>query len=402
MGFFSKFFGTKEVGNDAAQTARGDDLFSALSLHLAGEADAAATLYRQLGAGQPAAILAPFLSATLLAAGGAVAEAAERLRELSRRCAADNAALSQCVVRELDTLFREELVFDVAAVAGIVVDCGECLKKKGFAAESAVCFEIASVFLPNDPAVLYQLGDTLHDLKNYSYAEKVLKKVLEIAPDHWFALYVYAVLLQDLGRYDEAISYFERAIALNPDHVKCQNNYGAALMQVGRLDEARFHCTLAAQQDPDFLQARLNLGNIHLLKTEYDSAKACFEQVLAVNSRISHGYIGLAAVELQAGGEGARAIALYRKALECPPPFPAVHHALGNLLLETGDVAALEHYAAAAGLYATLPGLHRDFGRACLHFGRREEGLEHLRLAIEQNPEDQAARELLARAQGLN
>jgi len=100
--------------------------------------------------------------------------------------------------------------------------------------------------------VLHRLGDTLHDLRVYEYAESVLRKALELAPNHWDSLYTYAVLLQDLGRFDEAIGCYEKAVTLYPDHVKCRNNYGAALMLTGRLDEALAHCTAAAELDPAF------------------------------------------------------------------------------------------------------------------------------------------------------
>ena len=68
----------------------------------------------------------------------------------------------------------------VTAVADIVISFGDILKKEGFVRESAVCFEIVAELVPDNAHVLYRLGDTLHDLCIYDYAESVLQEALKI------------------------------------------------------------------------------------------------------------------------------------------------------------------------------------------------------------------------------
>jgi predicted Zn-dependent protease len=50
-------------------------------------------------------------------------------------------------------------------------------------------------------------------------------------------------------------------------------------------------------------------------------------------------------------------------------------------------------------LNPNLYGLHRDFGAACLKMGRGDDALEHLKIALQQDPEDVMARKLLARTE---
>jgi len=399
MGFLDKMFGPKETaGTTAAE--QGVDFFTALSMHLRGDVEPALGAYRTIAAQLPDYTLAPFFAAAALAGTGNTAAAAELLRDLSRRIAAGGEAISRAITRDLFALMNDEPTMDAPAMAETIVILGDSLKEEGFVQESAVCFEIAAGLLPDHASVLHKLGDTLHDMGVYDYAEAVLRKALEYAPNHWDSLYTYAVLLQDLGRFDEAIGCYERAVKLYPDHVKCRNNYGAALMLTGRLDEALAQCTSAAELDPAFPLAKVNLGNINMLKQEYEAARSCFTEAIELDNNVAPAYFGLGSVEQCTGGDPARVRELYRKAIELNPSIPQFHHAMGNLLAAGGDREALAHFSAAAELSSNLKNLHRDFGSACLSFGLREEGMERLRMALELNPDDALARDMLASAEG--
>lgn len=334
MGFFTKMFGTKDTPHKPAAEPGGVDLFTALSMQLRGETDPALSAYQQIAAERPDNNLAPFFAAAALAGTGNTPEAAERLRDLSRRVSSAGETISRAVANELFSLMADEPMLKAPAVGEMVVTFGDRLKEEGFVRESVVCFEIAAGLLPDHAPVLQRLGDTLHDLGVYDYAEAVLAKALEQAPNHWDSLYTYAVLLQDLGRLDEAIDCYEKAVAIYPDHVKCRNNYGAALMLTGRTDEALTHCTRAAELDPAFPLARVNLGNIHMLRQEYDAARTCFSEAIALDGTLAPGYFGLGAVEQCTGGETERIRELYRRAIELSPNNPQFQQALANLPVE--------------------------------------------------------------------
>ncbi len=398
MGFISKIFGTKDTPDQTAAAPRQADVMAALSLHLNNDLDQALSAYLQISAELPNDNLAPFFAAAITAGKGDITDATERLRDLSRRIAMGNETISLAVSRDLFALAASEPTLKVPAVAEIIVAFGDRLKAAGLVQESVVCFEIAVGLLPEHALVLHKLGDTLHDLRMYEYAESVLLKALEYAPNHWGALYTYAVLLQDLGRFAEAITYYEKAVKLNPDHVNCQNNYGAALMLTNRLEEALEHCTLAAGLDPGSPWVKVNLGNIHLLRQEYEVARTCFTAAIAVEKNLAEAYFGLGSVEQLSGSDNGQSREFYGKAIALNPAIPDFHHALGNLLTSEGNPEALSCFAAAAQLNSKLKNLQRDFGKACLELGRQEEALEHLKLALQQNPADGMARELLARA----
>lgn len=399
MGFISKLFGSKDTTDQIAVAPRQDNFLAALLLHLNSDLDPALSAYQQICAELPNDHLAPFFAAAITAGQGNIAGAAEQLRALSRRIAQGEETISLAVARDLFALTASEPTLKVPAIAEIVVAFGDRLKAAGLVQESAVCFEIAVGLMPEHAPVLHKLGDTLHDLRMYEYAESVLLKALEYAPKHWGALYTYAVLLQDLGRFSEAITYYEKAVTLNPDHVNCQNNYGAALMLSNRLEEALEHCTVAAGLDPDSPWVKVNLGNIHLLRQEYEPARTCFTAAIALEQNLAEAYFGLGSVAQLTGSDAGSIQGFYRKAIELNPAMPDFHHALGNLLASEGKAEALPYFATAAQLNGQLKNLQRDFGKACLELGRQEQALEHLRLARQQHPDDAMARELLAQAE---
>lgn len=399
MAFFNKIFGTKAAADTYAAEPREHDFITSLSMHLRGEIDPVLGTYMQIGEELPEYNLARFFAAAIIAGNGNVEESAETLRELSRRISLDGETISRTIAEELAALMNLVPYIKAPAVAEIIVSFGDQLKKEGFVQESAVCFEIAAGLVPNHANVLHKLGDTLHDLRHYDYAESVLLEALKYAPYHWGALYTYAVLLQDLGRVEEAITYYERAIKINPDHAKCQNNYGAALMITNRLEEALAHCTSATELDRTFPLAKINLGNIYMLMNSYEAARTCFAEAISLDENLPMGYLGLGTAEESLGSDSGRIRGLYLKAIELSPSFADAHHALGNLLARDGNPEALEHFSAAVELNNNLVNLHRDFGNACLKLGRREEALEHLRIAIQQNPDDAMARDILAKAE---
>jgi predicted Zn-dependent protease len=69
---------------------------------------------------------------------------------------------------------------------------------------------------------------------------------------------------------------------------------------------------------------------------------------------------------------------------------------LGKLLAAEGNPEALSHFAAAVHLNSNLKHLHKDFGSVCAQLGRREEAMEHLKIAFQQDPEDLLLQDMLA------
>ncbi|WP_224960910.1 tetratricopeptide repeat protein [Geomonas subterranea] len=394
-------FGKDSTESKGAPPAKAVNFITALSMHVRGELEPALSAYARMTEADPNDFLAHFFAAAIKAENGKVEEAVQELCELSGRISETGESISRVIVVELANLLAEDSVtVKRHALTELVVSFGDLLKKEGQIREGAVCFEIATGLAPDNPHMLHKLGDALHDLRIYDYAESVLLEALKHAPYHFGALYTYAVLLQDLGRNDEAIAHYEKAVKLVPTHVGCQNNFGAALLRANRVDEALEHCSTALELDPKAPLVKINLGYIYLLKQDFAAARKSFSGAIELNDQLAPAYYGLASAEQGLGGDLRTVRELYEKAIEVNPSIPEAHYALANVLARENDPQALTYYASALQLNSSLPNLRRDYGVACLQLGRPDEALEQLKLAVMMNPEDTIARDLLAQAQG--
>ncbi|WP_136513865.1 tetratricopeptide repeat protein [Geomonas edaphica] len=398
MGIFSRMFGNQD--NKTATQVVDANFITTLAMHVRGEVEPALASYQAMTERDANDFLALFFTAAAKADSGAVEEAVQGLRALSAHIAETGESISRIVAMELANLLHEDVVtVRVGDVTALLVSFGDLLKREGFVKESAVCFEIAVGLAPDNAHMLHKLGDTLHDLRIYDYAESVLKEAIKHAPHHFGALYTYAVLLQDLGRNEEALTLYEQAVKLVPSHVNCQSNYGAALLRADRVDEAMEHLNHALRLDPGAPLVKVNLGYVYLLKDDLETARKMFSEALALNDKLAPAYYGLASIERALGSDAPVVRALYEKALEANPSIAEAHLALANLLASLGDEQAVTHYATALQLNSSLPNLRRDFGQACLQLGHREEALELLKMAVMLDPDDALARELLAQAE---
>ncbi|MBJ6799863.1 tetratricopeptide repeat protein [Geomonas propionica] len=406
MGIFDKIFGKDSTQSRAATPVRATTpvrqmtFLTALSMHARGELEPVLAAYAGMVERDPDDLLALFFTAAAKAETGNVEQAVQTLREVSERLAEREESISRAVVVELSNLLVDDSVtVKRPAINEVVVAFGDLLKKEGYIREGAICFEIATGLAPDNAHMLHKLGDALHDLRLYDYAESVLKEALKHAPYHFGALYTYAVLLQDLGRNDEAIAHYEKAAKLVPTHVSCQNNFGAALLRANRVDEALEHCSTALELDPKAPLVKINLGYIYLVKQDFAAAAKSFSGAIELDDQLAPAYFGLASAKQALGADPQTIRELYLKVIEVNPSIAEAHHALANLLASQSDPQALVHYANALQLNSSLPNLRRDYGYACLQQGKRDEALEQLKLAVMLNPDDATARDLLAQVQ---
>lgn len=409
MGFFSKFFGSKEPRQAdpqetvAAEERGSADFTAAVLMQMRGENDAALAAYQEMTDRFPDDNLAPFFAAAIKAGSGSVEDAVAVLRSLSQRCSEAEQGISQVIIQELAAQLSDSSQHGrIPGIAELIVSFGDNVKAAGFVYEAAVLYEVAVALLPDRANVLHRLGDTLHDLRLYEYAESVLQEALKHAPNHWDSLYSYALLLQQLGRDKEALPYYEKATVFNPDHVNCRNNYGSALMRTQRLEEALQQCNAAFGLEPENPFVQINLGNIRYLMREPDKAREHFRKAIELNPEHPAAYFGLAAVEQALGSPREVVQELYQKVLAVNPQIAEAHHALGTIYASAASPEALQHFEQALALNPNLRDLHRDFAVAYLQLGRRDEALQQLKLALEKNPADAEAANMIANLeQGL-
>ena len=159
--------------------------------------------------------------------------------------------------------------------------------------------------------------------------------------------------------FEGALPLLRKSLELNPDHAGSNLELATILANRGKTDEARFH-----------------LGKIFQL----NAASVLPEFLAGAHCRL--GSI------LQGEKRLPEAADRYRQALRVKPDHSESHGSLGVILMETGKLdEAIVHLAEAARLEPRLAVVHFNYGNALHRLGRAEEAVACYQRAVEYDPE---------------
>jgi tetratricopeptide (TPR) repeat protein len=181
---------------------------------------------------------------------------------------------------------------------------------------------------PNDPEILYQIS-RLHADRSY----RLMKELMERAPDSYWVHLANAQVQDSLGRYDAAAQEYRKAIELNPSVPGAHYGLGRAILNGPKDPHAageaarEFERELAV--DPQNASAEFELGEIARERGQLEAAREHFSKAVRYNPDLFEAQIGLARLLMKQGS-----------------PRDAVHHLEQAARLEPGDT--LPHYLLAS------------------------------------------------------
>ena len=195
------------------------------------------------------------------------------------------------------------------------------LSSQGRHAEAIAQFEQALALQPEDPKVLFALGNTASQLGLAVPAEQFFRHVLALEPGRLEAIVNLANLLRASGQYDAAIALLEPALAREPHSPELHLTLGSAWREKGDFTRAAGYYQAALDINPGYAPALANLGDMR-----------------------------------SDAGDRAQARTLYDKALKCDPGNPQVRMNRAVLHLLNGDLKeAWRDYAARTQLPGKIP-----------------------------------------------
>jgi Flp pilus assembly protein TadD len=217
------------------------------------------------------------------------------------------------------------------------------------------------------------------------------RKLLAARPHDFEFLYLNGILEREAGEYIAARQHLEEAIKLNPAHPNCRYNLGVVLAQLkdsaGARDQLEKSLALGATEPQVRFVLASVLRNLGATEPAQEQLKL-YQQELqaATNSTLAAGKSRQAEEALTAG-DAAKAVALYREAVEAKPDDALLDFKLALALDRTGDTAA-EQAALdeAIRIDPTFALAQNQAGYMASNSGDFSSAEAHFRLAVQSAP----------------
>ncbi len=158
-----------------------------------------------------------------------------------------------------------------------------------------------TVEIPLPLADVLTLASRLEAEKNYVFADRLLRRALDVAPDHPDALHLSGIVDFRLDRREEALAKIERAIAHGVDIRLYLRNISEVYRALGRFDDAVVAARRASALAPDDPVALHNLAVIQYHRLELDDCIASAKAALKLDAFLPGPHFQLAEALLLRG-----------------------------------------------------------------------------------------------------
>jgi predicted O-linked N-acetylglucosamine transferase (SPINDLY family) len=216
--------------------------------------------------------------------------------------------------------------------------------------------------------------------------ERILRGLLEEAPDHVPALRLLGQLAYERGQAAEALGFFRRAAEREPANATFHSLAGAAHQALGQLHEAEACHRRALALASDDVMVLNNLGITLAARGQAEEAIAVFERARAAAPRDAEVVCNLAAARLVQGRLDEAAV-LAHDAVRLQPDLPHAHNTLGRVLQDQGRLAEAEAcYRRALWANPDFAEGHNNLGNAVSAQGRLDEAAACYYQALRRRP----------------
>lgn len=184
-------------------------------------------------------------------------------------------------------------------------------------------------FFPYCTDALYNQALLLIRNQAFQEAGKLLRRTVELAPEHWLAHHNLALIYTQQGQYALAEDAYQKSLKQAPetDLPNIYRNQAYSLYLMGRLENAENVCQKGLALDPGNLDLRQLQASLAYEQNRYAEARDGFASLLeqVADPLPLYHHLGLCQHQL---GAYAQAIELYLRVLAVQET-PDVHHALG-------------------------------------------------------------------------
>jgi len=285
--------------------------------------------------------------------------------------------------------------------ARIAYMMGVTQEQRGRPEEALALFEKARALEPSNPAHLLASAEMLVALHRPPEALELVESRLS-SMDPTVGLCKAAGDLATLvGRHDRAAEHYSKAVSLAPEDLELQAGLGKAHFFAGHHQQAAAILNrLAGKKEyADCVWLLTMLGESHLAAGRPQEAKACFVRTTELAPKEAANWVNLAKAALECQ-DVPRAVLSAGEALRLDPHGADASTILGYALLKQGMAGpANQVLREATRAHPEQAVLHCLLGRSYGILGQKDEARQCYETTLRLDPENAAARQLLAAAQ---
>jgi tetratricopeptide (TPR) repeat protein len=168
---------------------------------------------------------------------------------------------------------------------------GIAYKDKGMQDEAIRMYERAIALRPSFRAAHVNLGVSYAMSGQTDRAIEELKLAITMDPKNYFAYTNLGRAYSQAGRPDLAVENYIKGIEHNPFNSSAYHGLGTAYMRLGKTDAAIAAYSKFAEVSPNNPEAYRNRGIAYATKSDFNSARADFQQACSMGSGESCGYL---------------------------------------------------------------------------------------------------------------
>jgi tetratricopeptide (TPR) repeat protein len=172
-------------------------------------------------------------------------------------------------------LWEEVLAADTTGLTArerLIVERSRAVHDKRFDDASAMVDQYL-VKYPNDPYVIHQKALNLWNSGDFDQAERLNRRLVEIAPNWVIAYNQLGYIAMSQGRFAEAEEYFTSYRFVAPDQANPHDSLGELYIILGRYDEAEASLLRSLEIKPDFWNAYDHLALARVLMGDFQGAE---------------------------------------------------------------------------------------------------------------------------------
>ncbi len=186
---------------------------------------------------------------------------------------------------------------------------------------------------PNNPKICYSLGRLYYDMGNYSKADSMFNRSLQIDSTYAYACLGLGLDCQMRHEDRKAFAFYKKAYKLDPKNEEIAIAFSKAAVSLNKYQDAIPVLEWLSSQHPRDLQIKLNLGDAYVGAKKYSNALAIFKQLAVQMPKYAPIFTRIAQTYEQMR-QYSYAKQYYEKAIEVNPKSEPAYYLYAQMYIE--------------------------------------------------------------------